>query len=66
MTNFLSLGSALMLVVASALVRADTIEVSDYLEYERVDDAQISPDGSQVIFTRRWVDQKTDRWSSAL
>lgn len=32
----------------------------------RVNDARISPNGRQVIYTRRWVDQKTDNWASAL
>ena len=54
-----------MLVMAPAWA-SDTLQVADYLEYEQVRDARISPDGSQVIYTRRWVDQKIDRWSSAL
>ncbi len=40
--------------------------VADYLNFEQVNDAQISPNGRQVIYTRRWVDQKTDNWASAL
>lgn len=40
--------------------------VADYLEFEQVNDAQISPDGRQIIYTRRWVNQKTDRMDSAL
>ncbi|MFT5502178.1 MAG: dipeptidyl aminopeptidase/acylaminoacyl peptidase, partial [Woeseiaceae bacterium] len=40
--------------------------VSDYLEFEQVNDAQISPDGRQIVYTRRWVDQKSDRMASAL
>ena len=40
--------------------------VADYLDFEQVNDAQISPDGRQIIYTRRWVDQKADNWRSAL
>ncbi len=40
--------------------------VTDYLDFEQVNDARISPNGRQVIYTRRWVDQKTDNWASAL
>jgi dipeptidyl aminopeptidase/acylaminoacyl peptidase len=40
--------------------------VADYLDLEQVSDPRISPDGSQIVYTRRWVDQKSDRWSSAL
>ncbi len=54
------------LVLIPGLAMSETLEVADYLEFEQVGDAQISPDGSQVIYTRRWVDQKIDRWSSAL
>ncbi len=44
----------------------DHLDVADYLDFEQVNDAQISPNGRQVIYTRRWVDQKTDKWASAL
>ena len=37
-----------------------------YLEWERVNDPRISPDGSQMIYTRRWVDKMNDRWESSL
>ena len=40
--------------------------IADYLDFERVNDARISPNGRQVIYTRQWVDQKTDTWASAL
>ncbi len=42
------------------------LTVADYLEFEQVNDPQISPDGSQVIYTRRWVDQQKDLWASSL
>jgi dipeptidyl aminopeptidase/acylaminoacyl peptidase len=42
------------------------LEVADYLEYERVAGAQISPDGKQVVYTRMWMDQQKDRIASAL
>ncbi|MDA8017901.1 MAG: S9 family peptidase [Thermoanaerobaculia bacterium] len=44
----------------------DTLTVADYLEFERVADPRISPDGTQIVYTRRWVDAQTDRWASAL
>jgi dipeptidyl aminopeptidase/acylaminoacyl peptidase len=37
-----------------------------YLEWEDVADPQISPDGKQIIYTRRWVDKVNDRRRSAL
>ncbi len=42
------------------------LAVADLLEFEQVSDAQISPDGSQIIYTRQWVDQQADSWASAL
>lgn len=37
-----------------------------YLELEEVADPQISPDGNQIVYTRRWVDKVNDRWKSAI
>jgi dipeptidyl aminopeptidase/acylaminoacyl peptidase len=47
--------------------RSDTLfTVEKYLDYEQVSDPQISPDGTQIIYTRRYVDKLADRWESAL
>ncbi|HET9268845.1 MAG TPA: S9 family peptidase, partial [Vicinamibacterales bacterium] len=43
-----------------------TLTVEQYMDYETVTDPQISPDGTQVVYTRRWVDKLQDKWSSAL
>ena len=43
---------------------ADLFTVGHYLDMERVEDPQISPDGSQVVFTRSWVDKMADRFES--
>src|SRR3954464_7444182 len=37
-----------------------------YLDWERVSDAQISPDGSRIVYTRQSVDKVDDKWDSAL
>jgi len=37
-----------------------------YLDFEQVADPQISPDGAQIVYTRRFVNQMEDRWESAL
>src|SRR5688500_375631 len=44
----------------------DRIALADYLEWESVSGPQISPDGKQIIFSRRWVDKLNDRWESSL
>ncbi|MGY8795775.1 MAG: TolB family protein, partial [Woeseiales bacterium] len=63
----LALPLALILIVAnSAFGDNRHLQVADYLEVEQVADAQVSPDGDRIVYTRRWADQKSDRISSAL
>ncbi len=62
----MSLLPAMLLPIAPALADEHLLAVADYLEFERVADPQISPDGEQVIYTRRYVDQQKDRWAPAL
>ena len=46
---------------------ADTLlSVARYLDLETVADPRLSPDGSQVVYTRRWINAQEDRWDSAL
>jgi len=62
----------LALFLAPALARAqetasDTLlTVNHYLDWEQVADPQISPDGAQIVYTRRWVNKIEDRWDSGL
>src|SRR5687768_17688517 len=46
--------------------RADRLTLDTFLEMETVSDPQLSPDGSQIIYTRGWVDKMNDRRESAL
>jgi dipeptidyl aminopeptidase/acylaminoacyl peptidase len=64
---------ALMLLAGVALTAraqetaSDTLlTVEHYLDWEQVADPQLSPDGAQVIYTRRWVNKVEDKWESAL
>lgn len=65
-------GLALLLVVAlslpAALLAAEkrTITEMDLFKFVWIADAQISPDGSRVAFLRVWVNQKADRYDTAL
>jgi dipeptidyl aminopeptidase/acylaminoacyl peptidase len=46
---------------------SDTLlTVNHYLDWEQVAEPQISPDGSQIVYTRRWVNKIEDRWDSGL
>lgn len=68
--------SRLVLVLAATLLPAQTqaqekpsdslLTVNHYLDYETVGEARISPDGSRIIYTRRFVNKQQDRWETAL
>ena len=45
---------------------ADRLTLAAYLDLEDVQDPKLSPDGKQIIYTRRWVDKLNDRWESSL
>jgi hypothetical protein len=42
------------------------LSVGDYLNYETVADAQISPAGTRIVYTRRWVNRIDDKTESSL
>src|SRR3954468_3071967 len=42
------------------------IALEQYLDWEDVQTPQLSPDGTQIIFGRRWVDKMNDRWETTL
>ena len=42
------------------------LTLETYLDLEDVQDPQLSPDGKQVIYTRRYIDKLADRWESSL
>jgi dipeptidyl aminopeptidase/acylaminoacyl peptidase len=59
--------AGLALTPAAAQQRpAGKLALADYLDWETVQAPRLSPDGRQVIFTRRWVDKLNDRWESSL
>ncbi|HEY4133175.1 MAG TPA: DPP IV N-terminal domain-containing protein, partial [Gemmatimonadaceae bacterium] len=45
---------------------ANHIALEQYLDWEDVQSPQLSPDGTQVLFTRRWVDKMNDKWESSI
>jgi len=64
---------AILLLLGAATVsgaqekRSDTLlTVDHYLDFEQVGDPQISPDGKQIVYARRYVNKIEDRWDSAL
>ena len=54
-------------IVAAQETGSDTLlTVEHYLDWEQASDPQISPDGAQIVYTRRWVNKVDDKWESAL
>ncbi len=62
--------AALPAITASAAAAQDppptTLALETWLDWERVSDPRISPDGSAVVYTRQWVDKINDRWESRI
>jgi dipeptidyl aminopeptidase/acylaminoacyl peptidase len=42
------------------------LALEQYLDWEDVQAPQLSPDGAQVAYTRRWIDKLNDRWESSI
>jgi dipeptidyl aminopeptidase/acylaminoacyl peptidase len=68
---------ALALVLAAALALHSGVQAQEqrspnllttdhYMDLERVSDAQISPDGSRIIYTRQHVNALEDKWDPEL
>jgi len=53
-------------VAAQETASDSLLTVAHYLDWEQASDPQISPDGAQIIYTRRWVNKLEDKWESAL
>lgn len=45
---------------------SNRIALEQYLDWEDVQSPQLSPDGSQILYTRRWIDKMNDRWTSSV
>ena len=42
------------------------LSLDQYLDWEDVQNPQLSPDGTQIIYTRRWIDKMNDKWETSL
>lgn len=61
--SFLSMGT---MVFAQDSAREGTLQLDDYWQLEEAEDAQISPDGDRIIYTRRYIDKLNDKWDGDL
>ncbi|HEV3057915.1 MAG TPA: S9 family peptidase [Vicinamibacterales bacterium] len=67
----LIIATSMAVAVGAALVaqeqRSTTLLTTEhYLDWERVSDAQISPDGARVLYTREHVNKIEDRWEQEI
>ncbi len=51
---------------AAAQDKTGRLTLDRYLSWEDVSGPQLSPDGTQIIYVRRWIDPINDRWDSSL
>ncbi len=51
---------------AAAQEQEDRLTLDLYVDWEQVRSPQVSPDGRQIVYTRRWIDKINDRWKSSL
>jgi dipeptidyl aminopeptidase/acylaminoacyl peptidase len=68
-TRLLSLTFALLTRVGppvEAQRPTDKLTLADYLEWETVQAPSLSPDGRQIVYTRRWIDKLNDKWENSL
>ncbi len=64
-TVFLTMAGAIPQIVAQG-TGTQKLALEKYLDMESVGNPQISPDGTQIVYTRGWVDKVNDRRKSAL
>ncbi|MDX1646161.1 MAG: S9 family peptidase [Longimicrobiales bacterium] len=68
---FLTVGTLTVLLAAPPSATAQsselrTIGLEMYLDLENVSDAQISPDGNQIVYERGWIDKMNDSRESSI
>jgi dipeptidyl aminopeptidase/acylaminoacyl peptidase len=62
----LTLGLAIPATVAGQSGEMRTISLEMYLDLETVSDPQISPDGTEIVYTRGWIDKMNDSRESSI
>ena len=50
----------------AAIDTTHRLTLANYLDWEDVQNAKLSPDGRRILYTRRWIDRTNDRWDSAI
>ncbi len=58
--------AVLMVAVSPLPAQSHLLTVDRYLDLERVATPKASPDGNRIVFSRSYIDQSRDAWSSML
>jgi len=72
MNRNLIVGISILLLIASSIPQAyratekRAITEMDLFKFNWIADAQISPDGSRVVFVKVWINEKANRYETAL
>ncbi len=66
LSSLAALLAATPLLAQPAATTANRLSLTDYLDWEDVSDPALSPDGRQIIYTRRWVDKLNDKRESSV
>ena len=53
-------------LIAQETQSSTLLTTEHWLDWERVSDAQIAPDGSRIVYTRQTVNKQEDKWESSL
>ena len=61
---FVALLIALALIVSAQAQDSEKLTLDLFLDWEYALNPQISPDGSQIIYTRRWTDKVNDKYEN--
>src|SRR5262247_2784701 len=71
-TSRLFVAATAAAVIAGAALHAQEtrsntrLTTEHYLDWERVSDAQIAPDGSRIVYTRQHVNKLEDKWENEI
>ena len=65
-TRLIMLALAALSAAAQETRSANRLTNDHYFDFERVSNAQISPNGSRIVYTRQQVNKIEDRWDSSL
>jgi dipeptidyl aminopeptidase/acylaminoacyl peptidase len=64
--NALPLFLLVALATTAFAASRDRLTIETYLDWEYVNSPQISPDGTQVVYTRRWTDKMNDKFEDEI